>query len=962
MKKNNKITHWRSLEEKNQNSSFLKECGNEFVEELPVNPTYSDNKDFSRRDFLKMMGFSVAGVLTACSRMPVEKAIPYMVQPENIVPGKAYWYASTCGSCTARCGILVKNREGRPIKIEGNAESPLNKGGLCASGQAGLLELYDSGRLQQPLINKTKSSYADADLKIKQILGEGGEVRYLSNTITSPTLRNTINNFLSTYNGKHIEYDPVSASALVRANKVLPQYRFDQAHVIVSLGADFLGAWISPVSFSKQYIKNRKLKSNKSSMSRHYQIESRLSLTGSNADERVSVKPSEIPLYTAAILHGLQKKTGGASNGQIKVTHSKLVDNIIRDLLANRGKSLVVSASNDINEQLAVAKINSILGNYEKTLLLSRPSYQRRGNDLEFAALTSELKRGVVNTLVIQGTNPVYDHPNKEFKAALKKVKNVIFLDSYANETSDFAQVVIPTPHYLESWGDDMPVLGLYHLSQPVINPVYKTRPLIDTLYQWMGKNITAENAIKNYWRTNVMPKQSKHLVFSSFWKKSLHDGFASLNESNPISLSYDANISKLVSKSKGKGLEISFYESVALRNGSHANNPWLQELPHPISKITWDNYANISPSDAKKYNLKSGDVVSLKTNHGTVKIPVYVQPGQAVGSLSIAIGYGRTKAGKVGNGVGVNVYPISLATVATLTKTIEHVNLAQTQTHFKTLGRPILKETTLDAYHKDPSAGNHGHHDLVMLWDQHKNKGNSWGMAIDLNACTGCSACLVGCQSENNVPVVGREEVLNRREMHWLRIDRYYTGDENNPDVAFQPMMCQHCANAPCESVCPVLATVHSSDGLNQQVYNRCVGTRYCANNCPYKVRRFNWFDYANNKQFDYYMNNNTGRLVLNPDVVVRSRGVMEKCSLCVQRIQEAKLEAKKAGIKVPDNIQPACQQSCPTDAIVFGDMNDPKSRLSKMIKTNKRRYRVLDEINVKPAVNYLTKVRNKA
>lgn len=974
-KKNN---YWGSLSELERSPDFLTKSQNEFSEELPFGflEKISDSV-FTRRDFLKLMGFGSAAVMAACSPMPIEKAIPFLIQPENIVPGKAYWYASTCGACPANCGILVKTRDGRPIKIEGNAKSSISQGGLCASGQASVLELYDSGRLHQPLINGSLATWDSLDREVMQqleaIQAKGGKIRILTGSISSPSTQKTISDFIKTYpNTRHVVYDAISCSGLIEAHKtmfgkkVLPHFQFDQADLIVSLSADFLGTWISPVEFSKQYSQARRVEKDHAKIAQHIQFESRLSLTGANADIRVPVKPSEMGIVALKLLHHISSE--GISLGRLDVE----IEKAAKKLLKHQGRSLVVCGSNDLPTQQAVAKLNFVLGNYGKTLHVEYPSLQTQGIDSDMQELVSEMNESKVDALIISGVNPVYDYPeSKKFISGLEKVGLTISLNSYHDETARLVKYVAPQTHALESWGDAEPISAQYHLFQPVVAPIYHARSLGDSLLHWQGKNISYHDYLKSYWQENIFPLQSRHLLFDSFWQECVHEGVymaahgPSLSPQSLLSTDFAQEIiSSFQNNSKTQGFEFETYESVALRDGRGANNPWLQELPDPISKITWDNYLNISVSDAKSLGIGESDVVLVKVENSNLELPAYIQPGQKNGTVSVALGYGRLHAGKVGTGVGVNVFSIpSFVTGAQLITTAKTHALAITQTHYSMEGRPIVRDATVAEYNKNHAAGNEESHDLVMLWQQHENKGNSWGMALDLNACIGCSGCLVGCQAENNVPVVGQKEVLRRREMSWLRIDRYYKGDTENPEVAFQPMMCQHCANAPCESVCPVLATVHSSDGLNQQVYNRCVGTRYCANNCPYKVRRFNWFDYAQNKKFDFYMNDNTGRLVLNPDVVVRSRGVMEKCSMCIQRIQDEKNRARRGGRDVnSDDIKTACQQSCPTDAIVFGDLNNPKSRISKLLAQNKRRYHVLGELNVKPAVNYLTKLREKS
>jgi len=952
--------HWKGLEELHDDPKFLEERSKEFAEEIPL----SNSMQATRRDFLKLLGFSFAGAaLASCTRMPVEKAIPYLIQPEDVVPGVPNWYATACTGCSAGCGLLVKTRDGRPIKIEGNPDAPLNaggvdstgraSGGVCATGQATVLSLYDDARLKGPLLDGHNASWADIDALVTKELTEisatGGKIVLLSSTITSPSLRSLIADWKVKYpTSEQVVYDAVSYSALLEAQeqafgeRVLPRYLFDKAKVIVGLNCDFLGTWLSPVEFTRAYSSRRK--PDGEWVTRHLQFESRMSLTGTNADQRTPINPSEELAFASTLLKELSTQN--------------IISETAKELWAARGESLVVSGTNDLQIQLTVAAINSVLGNIGKTIDLDNPSLQRQGDDRAFKRLSEELAQGKVAAVICLGTNPVYDSPEgPAFGDAFKKLRLSISISDRLDETSSLAKIVATESHALEAWGDAQPNTFTYHVQQPVIRPLHDTRPSSESLLRWMGRSESSYEYVKGFWAGNLANLPWDHCVRSGFMALSPKDSNARSFRSEALSAAGAHRDAAL----QDKALELQLYEPIAIRDGRHANNPWLQELPDPVTKITWDNYASLAPATAKNMGLREGDVITVKTDRGSVEIPVQIQPGQAAKTIAIALGYGRARCGKAGEKVGVNAYPLLGAKSVSLEKTLKHVELAATQTHHSMEGRPIVLETTLAEYKKDPAAGNERHEELKTLWAEHDYTGALWGMAIDLSACTGCSACVIGCQSENNVPVVGRDEVRRRREMHWIRIDRYYAGSEENPETVHQPMMCQHCQNAPCETVCPVLATVHSSDGLNQQVYNRCVGTRYCANNCPYKVRRFNWFDYAHNDQFDFNMNNDLGTMVLNPDIVVRSRGVMEKCSLCVQRIQEKKLDAKKSGRALKDGeIQTACAQSCPAQAIVFGNLNDPKSRVGQLNKDG-RFYHVLEELNVRPNVGYLTKVRNK-
>lgn len=1009
--------YWQGLEILNEDQEFLMHKNNEFAEELPLEDVLSDTVSSAgksnRRDFLKMFGFGIsAATLAACRNTPVKKAIPYLVKPENITPGVANHYASTCNGCSSSCGVLVKVRDGRPIKIDGN-NLTFNGEGTCATGQATVLSLYDNYRIDGPRIKGEKSGWSEMDAQIKAALesakASGGKVRILSGSVNSPSTLSAIGNFISQFSdARHIQYDPISAYGILSANQscfgkfALPTLQFDKANVIVGISCDFLGSWISPAEYARQYASGRKLEDDKVNMSRHYQVESLLSLTGSNADYRVTIRPGQESAFAVALYNELAKKSGATVYANVAdPTPGKLATKIANELFANQGSSLVVCGSNDTNTQIVVNAINNLLGNYGKTLNIGRHSNQKRGNDLEVTTLLNEMKSGQVDTLIIYGANPVYDHPaGAEFKEALSKVKTTISFGDRMDETSAEVKFVCPDNHFLESWNDNEPVKGHFTITQPTIPAIFDTRQAQQSLLIWAGNASDYYDYVRQNWKDKVYASAGSLKSFDTFWNQSVHDGVADITANTEMP-AFNADLSlacATAAKVESADLQVVLYEKVGIREGRMSNNPWLQEFPDPISKAVWDNYAAVSNKFADDNGLKQGDLIDITAGNYTTTLPVLVQPGQAYGVIAVAVGYGRSEnTGKTAAGVGKNVYPfavagksgIQYANTATFAKSGTGYDIAQTQTHHYFEGRPIIKETTLGEWKKDKKSGNPDvllytpdgmkAPSTISLWDSFDHStGHHWGMVIDLNSCTGCGSCVVACQAENNVAVVGKQEVLVRREMHWIRIDRYYSfkdGDGNDVrkekemqkvdnfeivEVVFQPMLCQHCDNAPCETVCPVLATVHSAEGLNQQAYNRCVGTRYCANNCPYKVRRFNWFDYAGNEKFDYTMYNSLNRMVLNPDVTVRSRGVMEKCSFCVQKIQEGKLAAKREGTTLQDgSVKTACQKVCPSNAIHFGDKNDPNSRVSQLLR-NERSYKVLEEVKTLPNVSYLTKVRN--
>lgn len=1015
--------YWKGLEELRNDSAFVRQVNNEFPEELPVqeifNSRANQTQGTDRRDFLKFLGFGVAAATLASCEAPVRKTIPYLVKPEEIIPGVANWYASTYADGVDYCPVLVKTREGRPIKIEGNPKSSMTKGGTNARAQASVLSLYDSARLKNPLLKGQESNWKAVDemigSKLVEIAGAQGKIRIFSSSIVSPSGKKTISDFIAKYpTAKHITWDAVSYSGMIDANKasfgagMIPSYRFDKASVIVSFGADFLTSWISPVEFTRQYVAGRKLNGT-NTMSKHYQFEAALSLAGSNADVRVPMKPSEQSL---AILNLYNLLAASAGTGILKdkpVPQGEQLKTAASELWKHKGKALVVCDSNDANTQLVVNAINQMLDSYGNTIQADRPCNLFQGTDSEVQNALKEMASGEVGAAFFLNCNPAYHAARPgEFNAAMAKVGLKVSFSDRADETASMCDAVCPDSHYLESWGDAEPYKNVFSLGQPSIHPLFNTRQAFQSLLNWAGVSSDYHTYIKEYWKANVFPLQKGNSSFESFWSESLQAGVfeptvEGLPSPNMTPINGTAAAEAIMARPAPGTFELVLYQKTGLGTGTQSNNPWLQELPDPISKVTWDNYLSLSPKFAADNNLVQGSMVSLEANGTSIEIPVLVQPGQAYGTGSVALGYGRTHAGKAGNKVGKNVFPMASvstqsvwfsATGAMFSKlsSADH-EFAATQTHHTMMGRHLVKETTLAEYIKNPKAGNPDEliathsgpkpGSEVNLWDDHPYPGHKWGMAIDLNSCIGCGNCVVSCQAENNVPVVGKDEVRRSREMHWIRIDRYFTSDmtktkakeegmglvdslgemehpSENPQVVFQPVMCQQCNHAPCETVCPVAATNHSSEGLNQMAYNRCIGTRYCANNCPYKVRRFNWFKYADNETFDFNMNDSLGKMVLNPDVVVRSRGVMEKCSFCVQRIQEGKLEAKKEKRKLNDGeVKVACAQSCPADAISFGDYNNPDSAVSKAMN-HERGYHLLGELNVQPNVVYLTKVRN--
>lgn len=1035
--------YWQNFGDLTESERFQQESQNEFQEELlPL--AELDGKGIldtptERRDFLKYLGFSTAAAALAAScNTPVKKSVPYLNRPDTVVPGVANYYASTYVNGGDAVPVIVKQRDGRPIKIEGNELSSITKGGTNAQTQASVLDLYDPTRLRHPLQKsgadfKEVPSFEAFDRLVGTAMASaaGKAVVLLTSTINSPSTLQVITEFLGKFPGsRHVQYDAVSHSGMLMANEMtygkraIPSYDFSKAKTIVSLGADFLGTWLSPVEFNTQYAETRRVKSTRPELSRHIQFESTMSLTGSNADDRFTHKPSE----TGAVALALLAKLGGSVTAPT-FKNTRLAQGIEKTaayLTASKGAALVVSGSNDVNVQVIVNAINDIIGANGTTVNWSNTNNTRKGVDGEMARLYTDMTAGTVGALLVYDCNPCYTYYDaKRFTDALVKVPVSVSFNVTMDETTEQCKFVLPSHHWLESWGDAEPKAGYVSLLQPVINPLFKTRPFQTSLLKWAGNTNDYETYFRTYWSTK--------LGNTATWDKAVQDGVI---ETAPSAISLGggatfggggvAAAAAKIAATKSANTEVVLYQKISVGNGSQANNPWLQELPDPISKVTWDNYAMISPELAKTllnldvmHNQRQADayevtpekpVIKVTVNGRSLELPALIVPGLDHSTVAIAVGYGRQssstnkndnldRTGRAAAGAGKNAYGLVTSdgttylynSVATVEKTAAVYPLAQMQVHGFTEGRPIIYETNLASYIADPKAVlAHPRHERELITPEGKTDfvkdatlypdfvkpGIKWGMSIDLNTCTGCSACVVACTAENNVSVVGKIQVQRFHDMHWLRIDRYFTGDLANPDVVFQPMLCQHCDNAPCENVCPVAATNHSSEGLNQMAYNRCIGTRYCANNCPYKVRRFNWLDYNGSDSFSdnqasligtetnevmRHMNDELTRMVLNPDVTVRSRGVMEKCSFCVQRLQEGKLEAKKQqNPALVRNLQTACSQACPTNAITFGNVNDKQSDINKARADETRNFYVLEQLHTLPNVSYLAKIRN--
>lgn len=1038
----------------------------------------------NRRDFLKYLGYGLgAATIAASCDIPIKKAIPYVTRPDEIVPGVATYYATSFVNGGDYSAILVKTREGRPIKVEGNSLSSVTRGGTGARAQASVLSLYDPSRFDGPYrvsggkVQRSGPQFgkgpglAEIDREIKGKLKSSSRIRIVAPTILSPMTKQAIADFQVAFPNTEVAmYDPASASALLQANEqcfgkaLVPTYHFDQANVIVGFDCDFLGTWISPEEFSYLYVQNRKINKDLKGvkLSRHYQVEAHLSLTGSNADNRILVKPSEQGAAIVALYNEVAALTGEAkvSGPSLPAETAAKFKTIAKELVAAKGKALVVSGSNSVAEQTLVNAINVLLDAYGNTLTFANASNQRQGQDKNIQNVIKDMARGGVDAVFFfEGINPAYDLPNSDkFAEALAKVNLKVSFSLAPNETALLCDYVVPTNHFLESWGDAEPKQGHYSLIQPTISPLFKTRQVEETLLTWANSdklNKDSEQPMYDYlvafWEAEMFPRQNRFATFQSFWDSTLHDGIFEIKIADFPEFAWAgdaAAAAKKVRKPANNGMEVAFFETVNMGDGRYASNPWLQEMPDPVARTVWGNNLAIPMKYEGGIRFKalndlnqreiygSADFVEVEVAGKKVTTTAVRQFGQMWDTVGLAIGYGREHTGYEGRAiadkVGVNVYPMmsidadgNTQYYAAGVKVSESVgkdkDFACVQYHHgmgmtgkdkdgKAIKASDGKDLNLDEHTSMTLGagyqggivnrsiiykGNLG--ELPELAEhikerraeaQHLNdqtlypfdkyvankykQGHWWAMHVDLNSCIGCGACQVACVAENNVPVVGKFEVSRHHEMTWLRIDRYFFGDYETPNVVYQPMMCQHCDNAPCENVCPVNATNHSSEGLNQMSYNRCIGTRYCANNCPYKVRRFNWLDYTTADIFPInenhingeelpYTADNLVRMVLNPDVTVRSRGVIEKCSFCVQRIQEGKLTAKREGRKLKENdVKPACQTACITGAITFGDRNDKTAEVSKRME-HPLNYLALEEINVQSSVSYQAKVVNR-
>ncbi|QXP80173.1 MULTISPECIES: TAT-variant-translocated molybdopterin oxidoreductase [Winogradskyella] len=1070
--------YWKSVEELNENSSIVEALQqNEFVEEIPTDEFLGDKESLessstSRRDFLKYVGFSTAAASLAACEGPVIKSIPYIVQPTEIIPGVANYYATTIADGFDFASVLVKTREGRPIKIENNTDAATN-GTANARVNASVLGLYDSLRVKSPMKGESKISWdtfmSETTSKLNGLNGKA--IVLLTQSMPSPSTNKLIAEFKSKYgNVSHVAYDAVSESATLDAyqakygSRGMANYDFSKAMTIVSIGADFLGDWQGG-GFESDYAKKRVPANGK--MSRHIQFESNMSLAGANADKRVPLTPSQQKLVLAKLYSYV---TGVALPGALPEALDTAVKAAAKELSLAGSNAVVLTGIQDVNAQTTVLEINEHLKS--KAFDPKTTIKTRQGNDKAVSQLVADMKAGKVGAIIMNGVNPLYTLPNAaDFKEGLAKTDLSIAFSMKQDETSTNCQYIAAAPHYLESWGDIEIKTGHYSMMQPTIRPLFDTKQFQEVLMSWTNTSGSYRDYLKSVWTQSVLNGASFNKAIQdgvfvtgsngfgsngstttttsttelqdkkdrTFLGGVIHDvavgvGIKDQDKDQYVTSTSSTTVGSvdvasvltggaaaraLAASVKEGGFELSLYTKTGMGDGQQANNPWLQEFPDPITRTTWDNYLTVSQADAEKLGLENWNVANGGLNGSYAKIsvkgaeaitvPVLIQPGQAKGSAGLSFGFGRTSnALKEEMKTGVNAYPLyqnfnSVQNVTIEKATGEH-EFACVQLHNTLMGRgDIIKETSLEIFNtKDKKHWNAipevslNHIETpvtspdVDLWDEFdRSVGHHFNLSIDLNACTGCGSCVIACHAENNVPVVGKSEMRRSRDMHWLRIDRYYSSEDtfvddlekkenisglssslsefaelenpaDSPQVVFQPVMCQHCNHAPCETVCPVAATAHGRQGQNHMAYNRCVGTRYCANNCPYKVRRFNWFLYNQNDEFDYFMNDDLGRMVLNPDVVVRSRGVMEKCSMCIQKTQKTILDAKRDGRPVKDGeFQTACSAACGNGAMVFGDINDKESKVAEL-KEDDRMYHLLEYVGTKPNVFYHTKVRN--
>ena len=978
--------YWRSLDRLLDSPVVREQMSSEFPAGADRPPPGTD-----RRTMLKLMGASFALAGLASCRRPVEKIVPQVSAPENVIPGLPKFYASSMPVGSSSRGILVESHVGRPTKIEGNDLHPFAWGSADSWTQAAILGLYDPDRSTKVLhrpqgapqgLESSWEAFIEAwkDLRMQADMQGGQGIAVLLPAYASPSISWLAAGLKRRFPQSSLTvYEPVGDEnvfeglAQATGQPCRPIHHFDKARTILSVDADFLLTEGESVACARDFASGRRA-GHREGINRLYAIESTLSLTGCNADHRIVLPNRQIPSALAALALHLKQKglplqlPESPSAPQLPDDLQRRLRILAQDLAISYGEAVIVAGRAQPASVHALAlALNQALGAMGETLSLYGLQDVGWGGPDGLCNLSQQMRQGAITTLFILGGNPVYTAPAElGFAEAFSKVPHTIHLSSHCDETSQLAEWQLPQSHFLESWGDVRLPDGKAGMVQPLISPLYDSRSELEVLGMVLqGRDEPSFSLVRGTWLESVLGGSD----FEARWNRALHDGFLQEDPPQPLELPVQKGaLARAFRESlsqpgdQEEGLEAVFQLSHAVHDGRWANNGWLQELPHPVSKICWDNPVLVSLQDAQRLELENGDLVRLRLNGQQAQGPIWIAPGQAPGTVTLTLGYGRSAAGRVGNGVGFDAYPLRRSqspfrdSGLVLEKAGRRADLAQTQEHWSMEGRSLVREATWQEYLADPAFAQKseaGKQAFPLFKAPDYSQGYQWGMAIDLTACTGCNACVTACQSENNVPIVGKEQVGRGREMHWLRIDRYFSGEPEDPQAAFQPVPCMHCEKAPCEQVCPVAATVHDQEGLNVMVYNRCIGTRYCSNNCPYKVRRFNFFNYTKDTP-------ETVKMLMNPDVTVRSRGVMEKCTYCVQRIQEAKIKAKREGRPIEDGqLQTACQQTCPTQAIAFGNLNDPESRVSQL-KAKLLNYTLLAELDNKPRTSYLARLRN--
>ncbi len=995
---------WRSLDQLNGGSGALSPAKQEFTENasLLTDPV-------TRRNFMKIMGASLAlaGVAGCSIRKPFQKVFPYASAPEHYVPGKSVYYATAMSVGNEAIGLLVESHDGRPTKIEGNPAHPSSFGAIKAIHQASVLQLYDPDRLQTILHNGVEASLSQFEEWIKEDAAyysenKGEGLVILTETIPSPTYHRLLTLFQEKYPKSHIfNYDPINNDTQLQGvyeatgQYLTPDYQLNNADIIVALDSDFLGVDPNSIAYTKAFSK-RRVPEAVEGMNRLYAFESHHTSTGSMADHRIRMKTSDIEPMLWALAEKLSQcglalpsdiaalVKNGAKRGKGLIS-DKQVDLIATDLLSHRGRSAVIAGPKQPKTVHSLVYIlNQALGNHGKTIQL-HPSYIhspiKPGSTVSSMLELSQLIRAKrVRTLLILGGDPVYTAPaDSQFADLIKSVDQSVYISLFKNATGLSSNWTIPAMHYLETWSDITSINGTVAVGQPLLSPIYDTSVSnIEFLGHWLGLSKDAHTLVQETWKTEVID-------FDEKWKKWLHGGILRGPQKGAPSSAYHnsgltRSLEEAFSRKPAPGLELSFYPDAKVLDGRFINNGWLAELPDPVTKLTWDNAALISPKTATKYGVKSGDMVVLSIENRTITLPAFIEPGHADDSVSLFLGYGQKHAGRIGQDMGFDVYPLrtsaemSMASGCILKATGDFYKLATTQEHGSMEGRPLYREGDIEEYEHHPEFAKEMEEvasQTALFKERDYKEGYQWGLSIDLSRCTGCNACMIACQSENNIPIVGKKQVLMGREMHWIRLDRYYEGPPEDAKLVKQPVTCLQCENAPCEPVCPVAATVHSNDGLNDMAYNRCVGTRYCANNCPAKVRRFNFLDFhATNPQsikndrhhlFDLFrVPATTVQEQFNPNVTVRMRGVMEKCTYCIQRINEGRNRANNENRLLYDGeVKTACMQTCPADAIVFGNILDPKSEVAKQ-RASGRQYEILGTLFLKARTTYMAAIKN--